>query len=356
MGGGKKIRMAIAWKWFPFYAAKLIGESRLADQGFAVTLLGTKSARPFGDLSKVAKYPIHWLEDGKRYSWQGLGLEPPDLLIITGWAEQSFISLARDAQKVGTRCISMVDNRWRGDFRQLVGALVFRLRFRPLFDAVWVPGDSGQRLMKFFGMPESRIFTGLYGADPTVFTSGPPLQGRPKAFIFVGALIPRKGLGVLAGAWRRFFEKHPDWTLNIYGNGEAAQELLQLSGASVHPFVQPEELPEVLAKHRFLVLPSFDENWGLVVHEAVCCGCGVIASSVVGSAADLLTLENGRIFDVGSSDALHNALVEMASLSEDALAQVDRCNSEKRSLFGPAVWEKSVKEIMDTLQCGRTGQ
>lgn len=349
MSQKKQIHIAIAWKWFPFYAAKLIGESSLARGDYTVTLLGTKSARRFGDLSEVAKHPIHWLEDGGSYSWEQLGLKPPDLLIFTGWAEESFLSLAYDARKTGTRCISMVDNRWRGDVRQYLGAVIFRFRYRPLFDGVWVPGLSGVRLMRFFGMLPKQIWTGLYGADNQIFKTGPRVAERPKAILFVGALIPRKGLSLLAEAWKVFHRDNPDWKLNIYGNGEPSDDLRRLDGAKIHPFVDPNDLPGLYARHRFLVLPSYDENWGLVVHEAVCCGCGVIASDAVGSTADLLTEDNGRVFKSGSAEGLREALLGMSNLNENALSRMDRINKQRRLKFGPKVWDARLESIIADL-------
>ena len=101
----------------------------------------------------------------------------------------------------------------------------------------------------------------------------------------MGRLIAWKDVVRLARAFLRF------WSIALIGccifvvRGED-KSYTTTPNIIIEDFVQPEEL--VLRYHsaRFLILPSLVEAWGLVVHEAMLCGCGVVLSDRVGSAAD----------------------------------------------------------------------
>lgn len=344
-----KVIAAIAWKWFPHYAAAVIGRSEVSVSFETLYLLGTKSSRPYLDLERTAGRSIQWLKENGNYTWGKVGREPPDLFICSGWAEPAFHSLAKDCKRNGGRVVAMVDNRWRDDLRQRVGAIVYRLRYRGLFDGVWVPGASGRRLMRYFGVPDTQIFDGLYGADLDLFQLGPPLERRVKRFLFVGALIERKGLRVMADAWKQFQQSHGDWELVVCGNGEAPQYLSGIEGISVQPFTQPAKLVELYQSSRCLVLPSYDENWGLVVHEAIACGCGVIASSAVGSASDFPEPELCRTFQSGDSVDLAGKMRAFASMDAEGSQRLEQSAKTARLRFGPDRWDSSLQEILTEL-------
>lgn len=340
------IKVSIAWKWLPHYAAAVIGCSRTLATSKNVHLLGTKSTRPYGDLDRVAKRPIRWLKEGGEFTWADLQTAVPQLFICSGWAESAFLSLAKDCKQNGGQVVAMVDNRWRGDLRQRIGALVYRLRYQKLFDAVWVPGASGRRLMRYFGVPNEKIFDGLYGANLDLFQMGSSVDERPKRFLFIGALIERKGLRLLAEAWQRFARAHDGWELIICGNGEPPEYLVGIQGISVQQFTQPAELVELYQSSRCLILPSHDENWGLVVHEAIACGCGVIASSAVGSAIDFPEPELCRIFNSGDSGELFEKMEDFAAMNAAACRRLEQSATTARLRFGPERWDSSLQNIL----------
>lgn len=347
-GAVKPLQVAIAWKWFPFYAAASIGELPMADEAFQLRLYGTRSARPFDGLEDVAGRTIRWLPEGEDLTWEELGEPPPDLLILSGWKEKSFLSLARSTKRAGGRCVTMVDNRYRGDWRQRLGAAYYKALLARVFDGAWVPGASGTKLMQNFGLRNDRLWSGLYGADPARFKLGPALIERPKRFLYVGAFLKRKGLDLLLNAWPEFHKQFPDWEIQLIGNNDPDPRLRSLPGVRLEGFVQPKELPERLQGARCLLLPSYDENWGVVVHEAICCGCMVLVSSAVGSAPDLVNQMNGRIFESGNSDVLLEHMVAIANSDQQSLNQAFKANQKSRKNFGPDRWVDEFTCIVKT--------
>src|SRR5260221_9425889 len=89
------------------------------------------------------------------------------------------------------------------------------------------------------------------------------------------------------------------------------------------------EPPSVYCSSDLLVLPSLYEPFGLVVNEAMLCGCPVAVSDRVGAKYDLVRSgENGYVFPVGNVDAL-------AAIFRDVLA-----DPEKRKRMGEAARQR----------------
>jgi glycosyltransferase involved in cell wall biosynthesis len=79
-------------------------------------------------------------------------------------------------------------------------------------------------------------------------------------------------------------------------------------------FVNQSQLPAVYTASDLLVLPSEFEPFGLVVNEAMCCGCAAAASNRCGAARDLVApVSPDLVFPSGDIDALAKILRDAAS-------------------------------------------
>jgi glycosyltransferase involved in cell wall biosynthesis len=334
----------------PQYAARLIrGALNALDENCDV--LGSLPSVPVAGMERVLGKPISWVDASKPIRWSDCGLQVPRIFVQSGWSYPAFCALGLEVKRRGGRVIGLSDANWRGDFRQVVlGVVAFHCRYRKHFDAVIVPGRQGERLMKWFGMPADRIRIGMYGADPELFESGPPLQERPKRFLYVGQFIKRKDVLRLCRAFLRFAAVEPDWVLRLCGGGEQRGLIPQHPRIEVDDFVQPEELGKIYRQARFFVLPSLVEAWGLVVHEAALSGCGLIVSNRVGSAEDLCNNSNAISFRARNEDDLVRALHEAAAFGE---ARLEKVLAESRRLaasFGPERFGREVARLVRALQ------
>jgi glycosyltransferase involved in cell wall biosynthesis len=78
-------------------------------------------------------------------------------------------------------------------------------------------------------------------------------------------------------------------------------------------FVNQSQLPAVYTAADLLILPSEFEPFGLVVNEAMCCGCAVAASDRCGAARDLVApVSPELVFRCGDIDALAELIGEAA--------------------------------------------
>lgn len=111
-------------------------------------------------------------------------------------------------------------------------------------------------------------------------------EREEKTLLYVGRLIRSKGILTLLSAFRSVLEVFPDAVLRIAGNGpesetvrseisrQGMEENLKLLGPVNHV-----DLPELYRQASVFVAPfDSEEGFGLVVVEAIGCGCKVVAT------------------------------------------------------------------------------
>ena len=113
-----------------------------------------------------------------------------------------------------------------------------------------------------------------------------------KIVIFAGRFDVQKDIGSLVNIWQIVQQAYPDWTLNVYGNGEQKPYYerkvadLQLN-IVIHPAI-----PDIFEKYKeasMLVMSSLYEPFGLVLSEAMSCGLPVIAFNCPYGPADIIS-------------------------------------------------------------------
>ena len=291
---------------------------------------------------------ICWIDHSVPTSWADIGMAIPSLYFQSGWGYPAFNSLGSEVRRNGGRVVGLSDANWRGDFRQVIlGALAFRMRLRSQFDAMFVPGAQGRRLMKHYGFRNSDIYEGMYGSDPTVFLGGPPLSARPKEFLYVGQFVERKNILRLARVFSRFAEQRPDWQLRLCGSGELRDQIPKHPNIIVQDFLQADELGALYRNARFFVLPSLQEAWGLVVHEAALSGCALLLSDRIGSADDLASKKNALSFVATDDESLLGALHQAAAMDDRQLGAADDESRTMARSFGPERFAREVASMVD---------
>lgn len=103
-----------------------------------------------------------------------------------------------------------------------------------------------------------------------------------KRVISIGRYAYDKGNDLLLQAWAIIEKEHPDWTLDIYGNGDKEPYQKQMVELGIDPQRCHLYGPISDVKNEYLsssvfVLPSRFEGFGLVIIEAMACGVPVVA-------------------------------------------------------------------------------
>jgi glycosyltransferase involved in cell wall biosynthesis len=280
----------------------------------------------------------------------------PDVIYVCSWHIPEYRFILKKYSGKALRILFM-DNPWKGTGRQWMGVLGSRWYVRPLYEAVFVPGERQVAFAKKLGFPEERILRGSLSCDHGKFAVVHRTRLRdgaqlPKAFIYVGRFSTEKGVEVLAEAYSTYRLRTSDpWPLLCYGAGKLGDDLKRVEGVHVCGFLQPDELPSAFALASCLVLPSLLEPWGIVIHEASAAGLSVICSSACGASVHLVQDGySGYVVAAGDSDHLAAAMLRYTALSEGT-RKVMSDNSYNLSLqFTPARWAtyffEGVREMM----------
>ncbi len=304
------LRPLIFWEGFPPCALMIKQVAELF--GDRLVVLGTRPAVPFEGLEVMLGHRIVWLENPNDIWDRREEFADRNFIIHTGWAHKGWLKFDRWMRPRGAYVVVAVDNRFKGNLRQYVGALWFRFWLSRCFDATIVPGRSATRLMRFFGMPVNKIRTGYYGAFEDIYSAGPAITSRPKEFLFVGQLIARKGVDILLEAFRLYRDQGGDWDLRIIGSG-SLEHLCVGDGIIYEGFGQANLVSQRMKQARCLVSPSREDHWATVVCEAAASGTLLIASRFVGASEDLIrTGINGVVIQDLSAMELFNAMLTVS--------------------------------------------
>ena len=236
---------------------------------------------------------------------------------------------------------------WKRWIKKLILPHLFRLA-----DQVIVPSTAGVSLMTSIGIPENRVVLTPYCVDNEWWTeqltrvnrAGLRTQwGVPQdavVMLFSGKLQPWKRPSDLLRAFASF----PACNAYLVFAGEGslrsaleseAESLGIAKNVRFLGFVNQSGLPDVYAASDILVLPSEYEPFGVVVNEAMLCGCCVVVTDRVGARFDLVREgETGFVFRAGDADALAAILLGILR-APDSLRRMREAARERMTSWAP---------------------
>jgi glycosyltransferase involved in cell wall biosynthesis len=154
-------------------------------------------------------------------------------------------------------------------------------------------------------------------------------QLKGVVFLYVGRLIRLKGLAELLKAWRELTAASQlrDATLLIVGDGPERGRLqshcreCDLGNVRFVGNVDYDALAPYYRCADVFVIPTLEDNWSLVVPEAMACGLPIVCSKYNGCWPELVTPANGWVFDPLSQPNMVRVLREVC-VSKTRLRQM----------------------------------
>lgn len=174
-------------------------------------------------------------------------------------------------------------------------------------DAIDCNGVQTEEYLAEIGYPKNRLTHGHMVADvvglskavaetsdDVVSTLRAMLGCKNTMILFVGQLIPRKGVKELIEAWCSFKEREEsDVTLVCVGNGAQMGEIKQLITVKNIPdvmlagAVDYDLIASYYKAADCFIIPTLEDNWSLVVPEAMACGLPIATSKYNGCHPEL---------------------------------------------------------------------
>lgn len=131
------------------------------------------------------------------------------------------------------------------------------------------------------------------------------IDGVKKQILFLSRVHEKKGIELLIDAYSLLHEDFSDWSVIIVGNGDAeyikslesrVDKLNLQDYIKIQPPVFGEAKTKLYQESSLFCLPSFSENFGMVIAESLSCGVPVITTN--GTPWQLL---NGETSTMGAS-------------------------------------------------------
>jgi glycosyltransferase involved in cell wall biosynthesis len=166
------------------------------------------------------------------------------------------------------------------------------IREYALADAVTVPSTYAKNSFIAMGVPASKLKIVPYGVNLKTFRQS---ADRSENFrvLYVGGLSVHKGVHYLLDAFHRANLPNSELVLvgGRTGYTDALLKRYSNKGVTLTGPVPREEVSRQMSRASVMVLPSVDDGFGLVLAQALACGCPIIATTHTGG-PDLI--EDGR--------------------------------------------------------------
>lgn len=295
--------------------------------------------------------------------YRAIKRQRPDVVIVEGfgsWAPKAVLYAFLHRKKL---CIFY--ERTSYIERHTPWILTLYRRFVGLFaDAYLVNGDLTEEYLQHkIGVKHTPITKGCMCADSyelakavAAFGEEDKTQLRQQlglhdglTYLFVGQLVERKGILQLLEVWATHLAAHPDDNLIVIGKGHLGDQLRAKYGNApgVHILggISYDKMYQYYALCDVFFMPTLEDNWCLVVPEAMACGKPIGCSIYNGGTCELVKDgENGYSFDPYDQQSILKALDGFHHADLKAMGQR---SIEIESHFTP---DKAARRIYETCQ------
>jgi glycosyltransferase involved in cell wall biosynthesis len=346
----------------PIGGNKIIFEyaNRLAADGFEVHIavaatilwkeqplhlkLATAARYPFYLLSERTFSPRNWFPLDPRVILHGVPtLEEkyvPDADVVFATAAETASYVARYSEKKGKKFYLIQHfEDWHLNKERVLET--WRLPLRRIVISKWL-----KKIANDEGLEADLVY---YGFDFKVFGRDTPIEERdPNTLIMLYHTVGWKGIDVGLAAVAKVHKQNPKTRLILFGGFRAPPGLP--SYVEFH-FSPPQALLRKLYNRAsILVGPSYGEGFGMIVPEAMQCGCAVVCTDIPGheiAVQDEAALRSPP----GNSDALADNVLR--AIQDDALRY--RLANRGHEMVQQFRWERAYTQFKLILENEMSG-
>lgn len=280
-------------------------------------------------------------------------LQPDAILAVGGYRPVEMLATLRWATQHAVPIILCSESK-RDDATRFAPIEWLKGRLVRSYDAYLVAGSPHEAYLRSMGVASAAIFQGNNAVDNHLFSEVVaqihggelPIEGGLKQasyFLANNRFIPRKNILRLVQAYADYRRSVPDpWALVLVGDGPTWSSVREwarenaVQGVVMPGFIQVEGVAEYYARAGCFIHPAEQEQWGLVVNEAMAAGLPVLVSRTAGSRYDLVEEgRNGNTFDPLSIEEIREALLSIHRAPSSYLESAGRRSKEIIKHWGP---------------------
>ena len=215
-----------------------------------------------------------------------------------------------------------------------------------LADRLLCPSDFTAKTFLDKGYAKEKLARHIYGYDEKVYypSSEPRDPKRGLTMLFVGVCAVRKGVHYALEAWVRS-PASKEGTFLIAGEflpAYAEKLAPMLSHPSVRVLGHRNDVPELMRKSDILILPSIEEGFGLVVTEAMGCGCVPLASEACTEICK--HMETGLVHRIGDVAAI----TQHITLLHENRALLERLRATSLKVAPEITWTAAGRILLQS--------
>lgn len=340
--GRRLPKIALLWTQFSAYhvdRCEVVGR-QLGDRAEVIAVEVATSSTEYawspsgaiGSARKITLFPDQAYElvgFWQRLRAQWIALRRCDMVCVgVAYSTPDIIVLTFLLRIFGVKVILMTDSKLDDFQRRVERELLKSIVLIPYVGAI-VSGVRTMDFVRFLGMRQRPILLGYdtVGLSRVLHMGGgvPAPGGLPHAarpFVFVGRFVPKKAVSFLIDCYARYIALAGDAAhrLVLVGAGQTEGEVRSRIAAhglqgqvDLKGFLQASEVAIELGRGLALILPSTEEQWGLVVNEALAFHLPILVSDNVGARDSLVrNLVNGFVVEPGSVEGMARAMLALS--------------------------------------------
>jgi glycosyltransferase involved in cell wall biosynthesis len=223
---------------------------------------------------------------------------------------------------------------------------------------VTISNYSKEMILKHYGIEASKITIVPNGVDPEKFKPIKNSENIRRQFglgnglnvLFVGSLIPRKGVIYLVNAAKVIVDSQPNTKFIIVGDGPLKYELKDSVKAvnlsknfKFMGSIKEEQLTALYNCADVFVLPSIQEGQGIVTLEAQSSAKPVVAFDIGGVKEAVRNGETGLLVEAGNTDALAEGLLKILT---DAQLRAKMGANGRQFIMRNFTWDICARKML----------
>jgi glycosyltransferase involved in cell wall biosynthesis len=313
-----------------------------------------------GSYAKIPRWRLY------REMTKAVLLTKSDMTVLAGYDKLEYWLQLLILRMRGKRIAVFCDSTLYDNPQKLWKGLAKRLFFC-FCDGAFCYGSRSQEYLMHYGMSKRRLTIRCQAAiafkdcdKSSVIRRREATQSKKGAprYLYVGRLSPEKRLETLLLAFKSVRAQLPQAELVIVGSGPQRSQLVALAAAlridKCVLFVGSKfgaELADEYFDATCLVLPSRSEPWGLVVNEALSCGCPAIVSNRCGCVPELIVeRQTGLTFECDDVVNLSDRLTQVTRFFADVASTAQACLDQIEPFTPLAAAENILAGCVRTLQ------